>query len=633
MARLQSLRLANFKSIGPEVQEIDFAPITLLFGPNSVGKSTVLQSLVFAREVILHGNLDPDTTDLGGNWLDLGGFQNLVHGRNLDTPIKLGFTLANFKHDLPGYVTEHETESLEEFELFQLDSLFDHVELMDIDIQIRWSEDRGRPYVSEYRSSLDGELIAVVRSTSDGRQVYIDEMPLLPHVFQDPLDFLDDERNLAEILADSLSQSLVTRADGVISDVASGDRPYLSFKTEELEELLEEGEAPRLEVLEKLREELGHRSTRRAASLAERVRELIEHAPNVSSVGQVAINLLRQDDALPLFNSGLVFDDDAWSSPYQEDALEESYERAIRLLLRRSLDKAICGPLSCVSTLLEKMTYVGPLRDLPPRQIVAPRTKGSPRWAKGLAAWESLPDLEEENIDEINFWLGESCLSTGYQIKVERYRELPNDHEIYQNLEPSDPDSNEIIRKLLAELPEKTHVTLQDSENGLSVMPQDIGVGISQLFPVVAASVLLKDSLITVEQPELHIHPKLQTEMADLFIRYTLSARNQFLLETHSEHLMLRLLRRVRESRAKADRGENSPGILGLVERIKRSEEPLGGSTNSFETQVLPEDLSVHYVETTPKGTKFNRLRVSEDGDFLDEWPEGFFDERDEELF
>ena len=46
-----------------------------------------------------------------------------------------------------------------------------------------------------------------------------------------------------------------------------------------------------------------------------------------------------------------------------------------------------------------------------------------------------------------------------------------------------------------------------------------------------------------------------------------------------------------------------------------------------------PKDLAVHYVEPADLGTEFKRLRVSEDGDFLDEWPAGFFDERDGELF
>ncbi|EEB78701.1 hypothetical protein GPB2148_1599 [marine gamma proteobacterium HTCC2148] len=661
MAQIKSLRLANFKSIGAEVQEISFAPITLLFGPNSAGKSTVLQALVFAREAILHGNLDPDTTDLGGDWLDLGGFENVVHGRNLDTAIELGFTLQVSSSDIPDFATEHEAESLEEYGFNQLEDLFVDLETMDVDMQIRWSEDRARPYVEMYSCRLDGELTAVVRSTTDGRQVYIDEMPLLSHIFQDPVDFLDDDRSLSEILAESLSQSVVERSSRGMREISSVDRPYAKFKIGELEELIDEDDVPRQEVLQKLLEELGHRSTRRAANLERRLRSLVTSVPSTSSVDKVAINLRNQENALPSFTSGLVYEDDAWSHLSEDGDLDAPYERAIRLLLRRALDTAICGPLACVASILEGMNYIGPLRDLPPRNIEVPRTKASSRWAKGLAAWESLPAMEPQSIDEINYWLGDKCLGSGYEVQIQKIKELSDDSPIYDLLNGEFNDPLDGIRSLIEELPQKTRVTLQDSENGLSVMPQDIGVGISQLFPVVVASVHFKEALVAIEQPELHVHPRLQTELADMFIRYALDAGNQFLLETHSEHLMLRLLRRVRDSMAEeatSDISLNKMESISLgVEfdrslaeddseffaedaiisqgafRTSESEADFVAANMSRRDHLRSDDLAVHYVEPAKSGTRFTRLRVSDDGDFLDEWPQGFFEERDDEVF
>ena len=657
MAQIKSLRLANFKSIGAEVQEIGFAPITLLFGPNSAGKSTVLQALVFAREAIIHGNLDPDTTDLGGDWLDLGGFENIIHGRNLDAAMGLGFTLQVDSSDIPDFATEHETESLEEHGFNQLEDLFVDLETIDIDLQIRWSADRARPYVEMYSCKLDGELTAVIRSTADGRQIYIDEMPLLSHIFQDTVDFLDDDRSLSEILAESLSQSVVERSSRAIRDISSVDRPYASFKIEELEELIDEEDIPRQEVLQKLLEELGHRSTRRAANLEKRVHSLVSSAPTASSVDQVKINLRNQENALPSLTSGLVYEDDAWSHLYEDGEIDASYERAIRLLLRRALDKAICGPLACVASLLQGMNYIGPLRDLPPRQIEVPKTKATSRWAKGLAAWESLPAMERQTIDEINYWLGSDCLGSGYQVQLQKFRELTDNSPIYDLLNGNVSNPRGII-SLIEELPQKTRVTLQDSENGLSVMPQDIGVGISQLFPVVVASVYFKETLVSIEQPELHVHPKLQTELADMFIRYALDSGNQFLLETHSEHLMLRLLRRVRDSmhsgpfpivgrsaassesvdlQAEASIALEDDEDFQIVSqgafRRRAHEVELAAANMARRDYLHPEHLAVHYVEPTKKGTKFTRLRVSEDGDFLDEWPQGFFEERDDEVF
>jgi predicted ATPase len=80
-----------------------------------------------------------------------------------------------------------------------------------------------------------------------------------------------------------------------------------------------------------------------------------------------------------------------------------------------------------------------------------------------------------------------------------------------------------------------------------------------------------------------------------------------FLLETHSEHLLLRLLRRIRET----NDAELPPGVDPLT----------------------PEQLSVNYVEITEKGLQIRQLLVSRDGDSLGEWPKGFFEERAGELF
>ena len=171
-----------------------------------------------------------------------------------------------------------------------------------------------------------------------------------------------------------------------------------------------------------------------------------------------------------------------------------------------------------------------------------------------------------------------------------------------------DLDDQLLLKDAIEDLPVRTRASMLEQETGLSVMPQDIGVGISQVFPVVALTIAQKTGVIAIEQPELHIHPAIQVELADLFARYAIQHNKLLLLETHSEHLLLRLLRRIRNV--------ESESAHELPERTLRIE-----------------DLSVQYVQPTPEGTRFKRLRVDSDGDFLDEWPNGFFDERDEELF
>jgi hypothetical protein len=101
-------------------------------------------------------------------------------------------------------------------------------------------------------------------------------------------------------------------------------------------------------------------------------------------------------------------------------------------------------------------------------------------------------------------------------------------------------------RKTLYEL--RLQEVLDEQKAGVSANIREVGFGLTQMLPIIAQAVLAKpgDTLI-IEQPELHLHPRAQAELADLFIAM---ARNgtRFLIETHSEHLLLRLRRRIAES-------------------------------------------------------------------------------------
>ena len=88
-------------------------------------------------------------------------------------------------------------------------------------------------------------------------------------------------------------------------------------------------------------------------------------------------------------------------------------------------------------------------------------------------------------------------------------------------------------------------------------------------------------------------YPRLQAAVGDLFIDTVAEGRGQMLIETHSEHLILRLLRRVRE---------------GVLE---------------------PDQMTVLYADVHEDGGTFLReLEVDRSGDLVDGWPGGFFEER-----
>lgn len=85
--RITQLSLTNFKSF-KDTQTIVFAPVTLLFGPNSVGKSAILMALFYLQQILNKGQCDPQRIEALGGKL-IGGFKNLVHQRNLKDSITI----------------------------------------------------------------------------------------------------------------------------------------------------------------------------------------------------------------------------------------------------------------------------------------------------------------------------------------------------------------------------------------------------------------------------------------------------------------------------------------------------------------------------------------------------------------
>ncbi len=629
------LSLTNFKSIGSKPQRIELAPITLLFGPNSAGKSTLIQALIYLNEILLHRNYDPDRTSTGGDWLDLGGFRNMVHNHDVTEAIKIviGFDASGVElPDWPDYLSDSEKERFDLANIGLPEDWFVDVEEFSIGLTIRWSKKQGRPFVESYEAGINSEHLALIRSTEDGKQVFLEQLNLSHPIFRPGISVennqVDTDLEQGTDAASLIRLMLPDATAVAMNTLFVGDRPFASNDLDELEEMLDFETKGKQAWLKKLVDELDTRPSRRASMMSKRVNAAIQQSwDERAELG--AVVLAGQKDALPFSKDGLSF-----AGPVLDESSDSEFmDLDISLLLGQSLLSGfIVGPQLVVTQWLEEFRYIGPLRDLPPRNLQPHLSPDNARWAKGLAAWEMLHQASRDQIDEINFWLGEHSLKTGYQVVVHRYRELPQEAPIMAFLDQEmDLDQQLVLKDQLAEIPVKTRVTLVEDTTGLEVMPQDIGVGISQLFPVIVLTITQNEGLIVIEQPELHLHPAIQVELADLFARYILKHDKFMLLETHSEHLMLRLLRRIREQEEKGipdgaiDFNEALPNFVDVDAEFVEF--------NTKLDHLNKNSLSVQYVESTEDGTIFTRLRVDDDGDFLDEWPKGFFDERDDELF
>ena len=87
-------------------------------------------------------------------------------------------------------------------------------------------------------------------------------------------------------------------------------------------------------------------------------------------------------------------------------------------------------------------------------------------------------------------------------------------------------------------------------KGGTEALLTDVGFGVSQVLPVVTLLQYVPEgATVILEQPEIHLHPLAQANLADVIINAALHRNVQVIVESHSEHLLLRLQRRVAEGK------------------------------------------------------------------------------------
>ncbi|WP_456369107.1 AAA family ATPase [Thermococcus sp.] len=107
------------------------------------------------------------------------------------------------------------------------------------------------------------------------------------------------------------------------------------------------------------------------------------------------------------------------------------------------------------------------------------------------------------------------------------------------------------IRWVPTEIENKYEIIATTPE-GIDVNLADAGAGLAALFPIVVALAFYpKESTVFIEHPEMHLHPKLQYELAEFFLMVSERRNYQLIIETHSEHLLYGLLNAVAQKRLK----------------------------------------------------------------------------------
>ena len=113
-------------------------------------------------------------------------------------------------------------------------------------------------------------------------------------------------------------------------------------------------------------------------------------------------------------------------------------------------------------------------------------------------------------------------------------------------------------------------VRIQKKEHGTKIALADMGYGLSQFLPVLVLCYYAPmGSTLILEQPGIHLHPKVQSELADLLIEVVNERNLQILVESHSEHFLTRLQRRIAEEKIGANQAalyfcRNDEGVSNI---------------------------------------------------------------------
>lgn len=132
-------------------------------------------------------------------------------------------------------------------------------------------------------------------------------------------------------------------------------------------------------------------------------------------------------------------------------------------------------------------------------------------------------------------------------------------------------------------------VRIKRTPRSAQVLLTDVGFGVSQILPVLVLCLFVPEgSTVLLEQPEIHLHPSVQSGLADVMIDVWKNRQVQVIVESHSEHLLQRLQRRIAEDKLPSD------------------------------------DVGLYFCDLGQSGSAMNKLDVDMFGN-ISNWPHNFF--------
>ena len=610
---MNTIGFKNFKAFGDTMQTFSNKPITLIYGPNSVGKSSILHALMYAKEVI--GGANPDIMKLDDS-IDLGGFKNFIHKHDENRKFEFEREFNDF-----GTIASIMVKNRVCIDPSRNDAygMFGYKKTSKFSDEFTKTKEWG------YIESVGGKSFNVneIITYAKDEKLFNEVVEKSEKRYDGNIKFLADFSKLKEWYDEILKFTFGISSVKFKTIVYNHKEKREFWDKQEVNTILYNLELYFNDELYATanfddKKEFKYKiSINQENSIFKKIADYVKYSGDMEKEKRGLLEELGKQIEYENYNIDIkdynyfMFNLDQYSYMIYagiNELIEEFQKNKNPWLLFGEIAN-IWFQLYFVTNKNSNWQHIEPLRYYPERSELVFEPSHSNLSTLELNSkdiWKIIT-LDETNglLNKINEWLSdENKLNTPYRIEVNKfYKEDPNNKGKIL--------TNDYITKL----------EFLDIRKNTLVSPRDMGLGVSQVLPILASCYTktyekvdndkqIGSNSIYIEQPELHLHPKQQCELADEFIMAVKSGKKKLYIETHSEHLLLRIMKRLRHS------------AQGKISK----DDPL---------YITPDDICLIYVDNKDdgNGAYIDELKLSENGELLTPWHGGFFDESYKERF